>query len=327
MGQEVRRMTVTEKERILQIFFPYLYRTVREVKDAGTRFVYYTTADTATSILKNEEIWLRNPMTMNDYMEVNHGFECLRAAWGKAESENPVYGALEACFIGLYDEITTYFNGWLPKIREDTYITCVSEHSDEEDQNGRLSMWRAYGGKAGIALVLNGSVMFSESDALQALSSPVSYLNCDAFVAGFIDIAKNIEREAVYIKSLDREFVKNILFALLRFAVLCTKHPGFHEEREWRIVASPAIYPSEFLIPKVEIVRGIPQTVLKIDLKNHPDKGLVGLALPELLNRIIIGPCEFPQVIKTAFIQILLEAGVSNPESKIVVSDIPLRQL
>ena len=66
--------------------------------------------------------------------------------------------------------------------------------------------------------------------------------------------------------------------------------------------------------------------MLKLDLQNHPDQGLVGLALPELLSRIIIGPCEFPQVILGAFRKLLAEAGVPEPEGKIVVSDIPLRQ-
>ena len=62
-------------------------------------------------------------------------------------------------------------------------------------------------------------------------------------------------------------------------------------------MASPAMYPSQLLTASVEVVRSIPQTVLKIDLQNHPDKGLTGLALPELLNRIIIGPCEFPPLV------------------------------
>jgi hypothetical protein len=264
-------------------------------------------------------------MAMNDYMEVEHGFECLNAAY-KAEPGNSFNAALDACFAGLAEDVKNYFNAWLPGIRRDTYITCVSEHSSAEDQHGRLSMWRAYGGQAGVALVLNGAVMFSQSDALGAYSNPVAYLNPDAFAAEFVKIAKNMESEVEYIRSLGREAVKNIAFNMLRFAVLCTKHPGFHEEREWRVVASPAMHPSKLLVPSVEVVRGTPQTVLKIDLQNHPDQGLVGLALPELLNRIIIGPCEFPQVIRRAFHQLLVQAGVPEPEEKIVVSDIPLRQ-
>jgi len=144
----------------------------REVIAAGGRFAYYTTADTATSVLRNRQIWMRSTTTMNDYMEVEHGFECLNAAY-KGEPGNGLNTALDACFPGLAEDLKNYFNAWLPGIRRDTYMTCVSEHSAEEDQHGRLSMWRAYGGQTGVALVLNGAVMFSESDALGAYSSPV----------------------------------------------------------------------------------------------------------------------------------------------------------
>jgi hypothetical protein len=317
---------IFDGSRIKSIFFPYMDRKIREVVAAGNRFVYYTTADTATSILRYRQIWMRSTTTMNDYMEVEHGLECLHAAY-KAEPGNIFNRSIDACFPGLSEDVKNYFNAWLPGIRRDTFITCVSEHSAEEDQFGRLSMWRAYGGQAGVALVLNGAVMFNEFDALAVYSSPVAYLNSDTFAAEVVEVARNIEREAEYIRSLDRETVKNIVFNMFRFGVLCTKHPGFHEEREWRVVASPAMHPSKLPPPTVEVVRGTPQKVLKIDLQNYPDQGLVGLSLPELLNRIIIGPCEFPQVILGAFCQLLVEAGVPEPDSKIVVSDIPLRQL
>ncbi|HEV8724938.1 MAG TPA: DUF2971 domain-containing protein [Candidatus Binatia bacterium] len=155
-----------------------------------------------------------------------HGFECLNTAY-KAEPGNSFNLALDACFPGLAEDLKNYFNAWLPGIRRDTYMTCVSEHSAEEDRHGRLSMWRAYGGQAGVALVLNGAVMFSESNALGAYASPVAYLNPDAFAAEFVKIAKSIEGEAEYIRSLGREIAKDIAFNMLRFAVLCTKHPGF----------------------------------------------------------------------------------------------------
>jgi hypothetical protein len=87
------------------------------------------------------------------------------------------------------------------------------------------------------------------------------------------------------------------------------------------------MYPSVLLLSSVEIVRGMPQTVLKIDLQDHPDRGLTGLALPTLLNRIIIGPCEFPLVVVKAFGKLLTDAGVPEPGSKIFVSGIPLRHL
>ena len=309
-----------------RLLFPYMAQRTRDVIAGGGRFVYYTTADTASRILGNRQVWMRSTTAMNDYMEVEHGFDCLNAAYN-GEPGKIFNRALDACFPRLAAELLELFNGWLPGIRQDTYMLCVSEHLPEEDRHGRLSMWRAYGGQAGVALVLNGGVMFMESHALGAYSSPVAYLTPDAFAAEFARIAEAMIAEADYIRTLDRETIKNHAFNMLRFAVLCTKHPGFHEELEWRVVASPAMYPSELLSSSVEVVRGIPQTVLKINLLNHPDQGLTGLALPELLSRIIIGPCEFPLVVLKAFRQLLTAAGVPEPESKIFVSDIPLRHL
>lgn len=66
--------------------------------------------------------------------------------------------------------------------------------------------------------------------------------------------------------------------------------------------------------------------VVKFKLENAPDEGLVGLALPELLDRIIIGPCEFPVVIFRAFRQLLSDRNVPDLQNKIIISDIPLRQ-
>lgn len=313
-----------DRDRITRIFFPYSAQRAREVREAGRRFVYYTSAETAASILRNRQIWMRRTLGMNDYMEVEHGFDCLNSAY-EAEPGKAFNAALDACYPELAVELRELFNGWLPGIRADTYMTCVSEHLDEEDRHGRLSMWRAYGGPAGVALVLNGAVMFDESDALGVYASPVAYLGQEAFAAEFMRTAESIKGEADYVRSLDREQVKGYAFNMLRFAVLCTKHPGFHEEREWRVVASPQMHPDRLPKPVIEVVRGTPQAVLKIDLANQPEKGLVGLALPDLLNKIIIGPCEFPVVIYKAFRQLLTEAGVPEPEKKITISDIPLR--
>ena len=111
------------------------------------------------------------------------------------------------------------------------------------------------------------------------------------------------------------------------FGILCTKHPGFHEEREWRAIATPQIWPTPHCTFDIEVIHGTPQRVLKLDLKNHPEEGLLGLAIPELVDRIIIGPCQFPAIVRAAFIDLLQEAGVSNASEKVVLSDIPLRQM
>ena len=43
------------------------------------------------------------------------------------------------------------------------------------------------------------------------------------------------------------------------------------------------------------------------------------------MNKIIIGPCEFPLVIYKGLHQLLTEAEVQEPDKKITISDIPIR--
>jgi hypothetical protein len=320
-------MTPTPDEaQIERVFFPFMEQKKRAVVAAGGRFVYYTTAETATKILKSKQFWMRNTTVMNDYMEVDHGFNCLHPAYNGPLGAR-FRAALDGCFPGVEGALLQHFNGWLATIRSDTYLTCLSEHDDTEDENGRLSMWRAYGGRAGVALVINGAVMSISGDPLGAYGSPVAYLDQKGFEAQFLAVVENIEREGEFVRSLGREKLRDIAFNMLRFAVLCTKHPGFHEEREWRVMASPTMYPSELMERTVEVVRGITQPVLRLPLRNRPEHSLVGLAPSEVLNRIIIGPCEFPQVMLAGFRQLLAEAQVAEPEKKVAVSGIPLRNL
>src|SRR5215831_219652 len=319
--------TPPDGDRIARIFFPNAVRRAREFREAGKRFVYYTSAETAASILRNRQVWMRLAKGMNDYMVIEHGLGCLKGAWDSQALGTPLKATLDACHAGLAKEVEEFFNAWLDVIRSGTYMTCISEHLDGEDSHGRLSMWRAYGGSAGVALVLNSAVMFNESNALAAYALPVAYLDRETFAAEFLMTAKAIEGEVEYVKSLDRDMVKRYVFDMLRAAVLSTKHPGFSEELEWRIIASPQMHPDRLPPPIVEIIRGTPQPVLKIDLVNQPEKGLTGLALPELLNKIIIGPCEFPLLVYRGLHQLLKAAEVPEPEKKITISDIPIRHL
>lgn len=313
-------------ERLSRVFFPYARERTAAVKATGGRFVYYTTAEVATKILRSQQMWMRNALLMNDFREIDHGLECLNVAY-KGPAGQILKRALASCFPGLPEEIEAEFDAWTPSIRTDTYLTCVSEHCDHEDVRGRLSMWRAYGGSTGVALVLNGAVMFSRSNALGVFSSPVYYGDPPAFAEEFMKFAKGIERECGFIGQLEREGVKAVVVQVLQFAALCTKHPGFAEELEWRVIASPSVQTSSRVTREVELVRGVPQMVLKIKLENAPGEGLFGLALPELLDRIIVGPCEFPEETSRAFRQLLTDLQVPDPQTRVTVSDIPLRHV
>lgn len=129
-----------------------------------------------------------------------------------------------------------------------------------------------------------------------------------------------------YVKCAIAEVLKNEIFNVFRFAVLCTKHPGFVEEREWRVIYLPRFEHSERLIKEIVSIKGTPQMIHKIPLKNIPEEGLVGVEIPEIVDRIIIGPTKYPIAIYDAFVTLLGEAGVEDAKSRIFISDIPLRQ-
>ena len=80
------------------------------------------------------------------------------------------------------------------------------------------------------------------------------------------------------------------------------------------------------MIKEVTTINGIPQTVYKIPLLNIPEEGFLNAEIPELIDRIIIGPTQYPTAIAEAIEAQLVEAGVSDAGDRIVISDIPLRQ-
>jgi hypothetical protein len=254
---------------------------------------------------------------------------CLRAALLSVEGKRLVE-VLERLFPGLFRDVAQTFSGLRPWILENTYLTCLSEHCPDEDVLGRLSMWRAYGGGTGVAVVATATPFLTVSDALRAYASPVGYFTEAEFHQRFVDVVNRIEANEPFLRGIDREEVKNRLFNMFLFAATCTKHPGFKEELEWRVIHHPDLYPSPHLTKSIETIRGVPQPVYKIRLRNIPaeiaTERLDGIEIPELVERVIIGPTQHPRVMREALIMALSLAGVHDAERRVVISDIPLRQ-
>lgn len=312
-------------ERAVGIFHPFTLERMRDIGARAARLVYYTTADAAMHILRNKEVWMRQSSCMNDYSEVEYGLALTQQVYNESEEGRRFQTSLEELFPGINEEIAQRLKNLIPHLVLNTYLTCVSEHLDEEDAFGRLSMWRAYGGSAGVALVLDNSVFLTPADGLKAYSSPVAYLDRQSCEVEFAHIADNARAEAQFLRGLGREEVIGRVVNMFRFAAVCTKHPGFAEEREWRVIYCPTIEESPHL-PKVLLpVNGLPQYVYKIPLQDIPEAGYFG-AVSRLVARIIIGPTQYPRTLFEAFVELLGEAGVKEPHTKVTISDIPLRR-
>jgi hypothetical protein len=315
-------------KRLWKIFFPFAAEREDLAASRKTRFAYYTRAETATSILKTRRIWMRKSMCMNDFMEVQHGLQCLASTVYRTDVGKRFAVVLDQLFEGLWSETEKLLNDCTWHLRTDTYFTCVSEHKVEEDTLGRLSMWRAYGGTNGVALVMNNAPFQAQapSDVLKIYASPVAYFDAERFEEKFGEAVTNIEKEADLVRQQNREDVKARIFRVLAFAAVCTKHPGFAEELEWRVIHFPWWESSDHMTKEIEVVQGVPQPVYKIPLEDIPEKGLWGITIPALFDRIIIGPTRDPLAMREAFAELLAKAGVEQPYNKIFLSNIPLRQ-
>lgn len=315
--------------RVIELFHPYALKKMKHVHEIGMRFAHYTSADVAMRIFSTKQVWMRKSSCMNDFMEIEYGMDLLSRSY--TANKERVVKLCDGLFPGFCQKLEERFNSWLPHFRVSTYIACISEHGseetgEEEDKIGRLSMWRAYGGNNGVALVMNSGPFLRPTDALKAYSNPVAYLSDSAFQKEFDALLGGLEADKEFLKQLGEEAALYHLFETFRTAILCTKHPGFREEREWRVIHNDRYEKSERLIPAIESIRGTPQPIYKIPLQDVPEGGLFGIELPALIDRVIIGPTQYPSAIHEALSRLLEKAGMKDAGKRVVISDIPLRQ-
>lgn len=304
-----------------QIFCPGLMEEGLAVVAEQKRFVYYTSADTAMKVLRNRELWFRNATVMNDFSEISYGLELIRKVFSGSEGER-FRDAVEDIFPDTINKADELLSGWERDWQFETYIACVSIHNPEENRRGRLSMWRAYGDTA---LVVNNTPMTAVSDLLAVFSMPVLYLSEEGLTEHLSKITNAILNNRDYLHNLGQDvlvgYIHNMCF---RFAI-ATKHPGFEEEMEWRLYYRPSERESVGMTEETVVLGGAPQKVFKLRLANEPENGLHGADIPLLLDRVIIGPTEFPYMSYKAFVKVLEDLGVTDATSKVVLSDIPLR--
>jgi hypothetical protein len=312
-------------ERLESIFMPHSAKSKIDIKEAGNKFVHYTSAENAINIISSKTLWMRSPRCMNDYMEITHGHQQLVKFFGEDEHRNKFIKALDAYEDGIAEKILVNFDECWEKIQNDTFISSISVHPKSEDEHGRLSMWRAYGEQpAKAALVLNTPPERNKKIGL--ILSPVAYFSYDELVNELLAVMKSIEDNSEFIKGLDRESVVGMATISLIILAVSLKHPGFKEEQEWRIIYLPNISQgNEWIKNSLETIGGVPQIIYKIPLENSHELEITGLCITEIIDKVIVGPTKFPVTVYDAFTAALEKSGVCDAGSKVVVSGIPLR--
>jgi hypothetical protein len=237
------------------------------------------------------------------------------------------FGAFDLSWPGVAKEAVGLFDGWLTDIRAHTYIAALSKHHDNEDMNGRLSMWRAFGNSTvpRVAIVFKVPLLSGAADALKILFSPVAYLDETKVYEMMHSIITAANREVEFLKTVERQTVIAYIFQMLLAAVVCLKHEGFKEEAEWRAIYWPNRHSSHLMIPSTEVIGGVPQLVYSLPLDSMVSPELAGLEFSVLFDRLIIGPSQYPGPMWTAFVAALKGSGVKDAEQRVFASRIPIR--
>ena len=315
------------------MFFIYSNHALDRLRKNNIKFSYYTNAETGFKIINDEKIWMRNVRCMNDYSE----FEWGKRVLFKALLNKSTRKRLNVLFSKLGRESFDIFfegpiKGFIDGANKRTYITCLSEHdvNDEAERKyGRLSMWRAYGGTSGIALILNTDFLENEDplgDRALFVTSPVLYEeNVNEHLNKILD---RIESYLTHCNHSMYEYISTNLLIAFYIAALSIKHPAFKEEKEWRIILS-FYNDSEdanlkgIVGPAHETIGGVPQKIYKINLRNNV---LHNTDVKSLLNQVLIGPTVEPEIIKEAFESLLLKKGIDIKNDLVHTSYVPLRK-
>jgi hypothetical protein len=288
---------------------------------------HYTTIQTLDAILQTSEVWLSNPLFMSDIEEVRFGIRNgTQLFLDSAELESTcgeeraaiLRSALNQCYKKFDEEHIL-----------DTFVLCFSEH-EKADCDGLLSMWRGYGGNgSGAAIVFDTAKIRAQADS-PLIIAKVKY----GTAAERLDwIEQRIKQFGQIICKNDVQpdllpLASEIFFDRLKLFSVFSKHSGFSEEREWRLVyirkeQRPEKYEKWFsywIGP-----RGV-EPKLKLKAAGISDFPEENIRLPDLIDRIILGPSLSSPLSRNAVGKMLDALGAPELKKRLCASQIPYRQ-
>lgn len=288
---------------------------------------HYTSIPTLERILAINEIWLSNPLYMNDIEEVRFGIQQGVQLFFHNEAIREACGTKER-YTKLYDVFNIISNVFLNEHVLDVYLFCLSEHQ-VNNNDGLLSMWRGYGGNG------NGAALVIDTNKLTHIaSSPLVIVRVDysSTETRIQWINNKLNQFAILFKKInvpDEHFFSAAvrLFNRIKLYALLTKHSGFSEEKEWRI-----IYLKERDVEKrFESMfdyavgnRGLePKLKLKIDPNAVQNYGN-GYST-DVIDKIILGPSFSHPLAKGTMHRMLEKVGKPELKDRVVASTIPYR--
>lgn len=175
-----------------------------------------------------------------------------------------------------------------------------------------------YGRGCGVAIVVHPKWL-PEPIPVAAFSSAVAYMTAQQLAPQLGAIADNLIANRSYVAGRGREPTIQDVLAMFRAGAVCIKHPGFKEEREWRMVAMPGFLGTNNLTMITRTIGGLPQQIYTLNIK------VGGRDWPEIIDRVIIGPTQAPAAVYGVLHQAMIARNIPTGPDKLIVSHIPLR--
>jgi len=312
-----------------QQFVPLLdrFNHLQLLEDKRPLLSHYTSIQTLEKIISLKEIWLSNPLFMNDMEEVRFGLNVGLYRFLDSVAINHFETKSERREI-LRDSFRHFYEQYERDFVYDTYIFCLSEH-DPNNMDGRLSMWRGYGGAGtGAALVFDTSAITLIPDSPMAIIK-VQYASAkdrhniiDDIISewGQIYQQSNLPDELLPIASA-------ALLETLKYFSFSTKHDGFVEEGEWRVVYVRERDQKDIMKPYFTYVLGAQgvEPRLRFEFEHIPGVNHQDISLERYLHSIILGP-SFSSALARKGIERMFEQNEAHALiPKLHVSSIPLR--
>lgn len=290
---------------------------------------HYTTLATLEQILLNNELWFSNPLYMNDLEEIRfgivHGLRLLR----ENESIKAVLTSDER-YRTFIKALNAEFSRFDTQHLLNIYVLCFSEH-DVSNGDGVLSQWRAYGNNGnGAALILDsGKIGGGSGNNKPLVLAKVEYGSSDQRWAWLSNMA---ERAATIIEanSISDERIPAIAYALferITLFALFTKHNGFSEEREWRVVYLPDRDPENKFQKFFQYHNGPRGVEPKLKFPIKPIHGLTAadLSLEKITFAILLGPTTSSPLALSAVRRMVQMTKHPDLANRVAASSIPLR--
>ena len=283
--------------------------------------------------MMHDEIWFSNPLLMNDYQEVRFGLsEGTRIVSVLKEDPAVLHILKETANVEMaMQAFSNALQSFDINHLFDVYVFCLSKYDFQHQPDGKLSMWRGYGANGqGAALVFNTSFL------KLALDSPLFF--------GKVKYGTAAERaqqiEALFRRCIDLanhmpntnqtlHFIGQQMFQVAMYHSLLSKHPGFSEEEEWRIIYMPDRDTKGLMKDRLGYFRrgNSIEPKLRFPIKPLELEPRETWTFDSILDRIVLGPTHASALAVRSAKRMLERLDKPSFAAKIWFSEIPYRPI